>query len=79
MYDFTYIFISHDLAVVKFISDRIAVMKDGKIVEIGYSDEIYNAPKNPYTEKLIKSIPSADLENIRRNMLKRKLQKTKPA
>jgi peptide/nickel transport system ATP-binding protein len=77
LYDFTYIFISHDLAVVKFISDRIAVMKDGKIVEIGYANDIYEHPKEAYTEKLIKSIPNADLENIRRNMLKRKLQKSK--
>jgi peptide/nickel transport system ATP-binding protein len=77
LYDFTYIFISHDLAVVKFISDRIAVMKEGKIVEIGYANDIYEHPKEAYTEKLIKSIPNADLENIRRNMLKRKLQKSK--
>ncbi len=79
MYNFTYIFISHDLAVVKFISDRIAVMQAGKIVEIGYSEDIYNNPQEEYTKKLIKAIPTADLENIRRNMLRRKLQKSKTA
>ena len=54
----TYIFISHDLTVVKFISDKIAVMNKGKIVELSDSDEIYKNPKNPYTRKLIKAIPS---------------------
>ncbi len=54
----TYIFISHDLSVVRFISDRVAVMKDGKIVETGTADEIYNHPKTDYTKKLIESIPA---------------------
>jgi len=53
----TYIFISHDLSVVKFMSDRILVMKDGKIIEEGVGEEIYTNPKNKYTEKLINSIP----------------------
>jgi peptide/nickel transport system ATP-binding protein len=55
-FGFTYIFISHDLFVVKFISDRIAVMKDGKIIETGISEEIYRSPVNDYTKKLIESI-----------------------
>ena len=59
----TYIFISHDLTVVKFISDKIAVMNKGKIVEYNDSDEIYKNPKNPYTRKLIEAIPS-DLKNL---------------
>ena len=54
----TYIFISHDLAVVKFISDQIAVMNKGKIVEYNESDEIYRNPQNPYTKKLLEAIPS---------------------
>jgi peptide/nickel transport system ATP-binding protein len=54
----TYIFISHDLSVVRYISDRIAVMKDGKIVELGPAEEIYNAPKSEYTKNLIASIPT---------------------
>ena len=54
----TYIFISHDLAVVKFISDQIAVMNKGKIVEYNDSDAIYKNPQNPYTKKLLDAIPS---------------------
>jgi peptide/nickel transport system ATP-binding protein len=53
----TYIFISHDLSVVRFMSDRIIVMNRGKIEEIGTADEIINAPKSAYTRKLIDSIP----------------------
>ncbi len=56
-YGFTYIFISHDLSVVKFMSDRMAVMKDGKIEEIGDADEIYNFPKTEYTKNLIEAVP----------------------
>jgi peptide/nickel transport system ATP-binding protein len=53
----TFIFISHDLAVVKFISDRISVMKDGKIIETGSSSEIYRNPATEHTKKLIEAIP----------------------
>ena len=53
----TYIFISHDLSVVKFMSDRMAVMKNGKIIEIDDADEIYYNPKTEYTRKLIEAIP----------------------
>jgi peptide/nickel transport system ATP-binding protein len=56
-FGFTYIFISHDLSVVKFISDRIAVMKDGKIIETGLADEVYRSPKSEYTKNLIATIP----------------------
>jgi peptide/nickel transport system ATP-binding protein len=55
--NFTCIFISHDLSVVKFISDRMVVMNKGKIEEMGFSDEIYNNPKKEYTQKLIEAIP----------------------
>ncbi|MGB3496406.1 MAG: ABC transporter ATP-binding protein [Elainellaceae cyanobacterium] len=61
----TYIFISHDLSVVKFVSDRIMVMNRGRIEEIGLADEIYNHPQQDYTRQLIAAIPDADLENIR--------------
>lgn len=54
---FTVIFISHDLSVVRYISDRIMVMNAGKIEEIGDADEIYFAPQSGYTKKLIASIP----------------------
>ena len=56
-FGFTYIFISHDLAVVKYMADKLLVMNKGKIVETGESDSVYNAPKNEYTRKLIASIP----------------------
>ena len=53
----SYIFISHDLAVVKYISDRVMVMNDGNIVEMADSDEIYRNPREEYTRKLLSSIP----------------------
>lgn len=56
-FKFTYIFISHDLGVVKFMSDRMVVMQKGRIVEMGDADEIYNSPKSEYTRNLIHSIP----------------------
>ena len=54
---FTCIFISHDLSVVKFISDRMIVMNKGKIEEMGASDDIYNNPQKEYTKRLIEAIP----------------------
>ncbi len=56
-YKFTYIFISHDLSVVKFMSDRMAVMQNGKIVEFNDADEIYFNPQTEYSKNLIESIP----------------------
>jgi peptide/nickel transport system ATP-binding protein len=53
----SYIFISHDLAVVKYISDEVMVMNQGEIVEIANSDEIYRHPRQPYTKKLLSAIP----------------------
>lgn len=63
-FKFTYIFISHDLSVVKFMSDRMVVMNKGQIEEMGVADEIYNHPKNEYTQKLIAAIPKGRLEDI---------------
>lgn len=57
-YHFTYIFISHDLSVVKFMSDRMAVMQNGRIVELNDADEIYFNPQTDYTKKLIAAIPA---------------------
>lgn len=56
-FDFTYIFISHDLAVVKYMSDQLVVMNQGKIEEIGDADAIYARPEKEYTRKLIEAIP----------------------
>jgi peptide/nickel transport system ATP-binding protein len=57
-FGYTSIFISHDLSVVRYISDRIMVMYKGKIVESGPSGQVYNSPKSPYTQKLLGSIPA---------------------
>ena len=56
-YHLTYIFISHDLSVVKYMSDRMAVMQNGKIVELNEADTIYSHPQTDYTRKLIDAIP----------------------
>ena len=64
-FQLTYIFISHDLSVVKFLSDRILVMNQGKIVESGTSESIYLEPKEEYTQKLIAAIPTGSPERIR--------------
>ncbi len=56
-FGFTYIFISHDLAVVKYMSDQLVVMNQGKIEEIGDADTIYKNPQSSYTKKLIEAIP----------------------
>lgn len=60
-YHFTYIFISHDLSVVKFMADRIAVMQQGVIVEIGEADALCSHPQTEYTKKLISAIPKGIL------------------
>lgn len=62
-FDLTLLFISHDLSVVKYISDRIIVLKNGTLVEIGSSDEIFNSPKTEYTKNLINSIPGGESNN----------------
>lgn len=67
-FKFTYIFISHDLSVVKFMSDRMVVMNKGKIEEIGYADDIYSNPQTEYTRKLINAIPKGELEDIQRSI-----------
>jgi peptide/nickel transport system ATP-binding protein len=67
----TYIFISHDLSVVKFVSDRIMVMNRGQIEEIGPADDIYNHPAREYTRQLVRAIPNAGLDEIRKRQMAR--------
>jgi peptide/nickel transport system ATP-binding protein len=56
-YAMSYVFISHDLAVVKYMADEVMVMKDGEVVELAGSDEIYSNPQHPYTKLLLSSMP----------------------
>jgi peptide/nickel transport system ATP-binding protein len=67
----TYIFISHDLSVVKFMSDRIMVMNRGKIEEMGSAESIYRSPEKDYTRQLIASIPTGTLERIQQQQERR--------
>ncbi len=67
-FNFTYIFISHDLSVVKFMSDRMVVMNKGRIEEIGDADDIYNNPQTEYTKRLISAIPKGQVEDIKKAM-----------
>lgn len=59
-FNLTYLFISHDLNVIRFISDRVAVMYLGKIVELALNNDIYNRPLHPYTRMLLSAVPSCD-------------------
>ena len=68
----TYIFISHDLSVVKFMSDMMAVMLDGKIVEQGPSEAIYRTPREEYTRSLIEAVPDDTIANIERRQHERR-------
>jgi len=63
-YGLSYIFISHDLAVVKYISDQVMVMNKGEVVEIGDADELYRNPRHPYTRTLLGAIPRSPDVNV---------------
>lgn len=62
-HNLTYLFITHDLGVVRHISDRIGVMYFGNIVELGSAEEIFNNPKHPYTKQLLNAIPRMDIDD----------------
>jgi len=65
----TCLFISHDLEVIKIMTDRVAVMYLGKLVEIGKTDEIFNVAKHPYTKALLSAIPVADPDATRKKII----------
>ena len=64
----TYLFITHDLSVAKYMSDRIFVMNQGRIIESGTPEQIFNQPQNDYTRALIQAIPKGDVEDIRKRL-----------
>ena len=74
-FGFTYMFISHDLSIVKFMSDRMIVMKDGKIEEIGDADDIYTNPQSDYTRSLIEVIPKGEIADIERSIQEKKARR----
>ncbi len=73
-HNLTYIFISHDLSVVKFMSDMMAVMNKGKLIEIGPSEMIYQTPRDEYTRNLINSVPTDDRMQIKKRIEHRRKQ-----
>lgn len=71
----TYLFISHDLSVIKYISDRVAVMYLGNLVELAETEELYSNPMHPYTEALLAAIPTTDPDSKRTNNIRRRYSK----
>ena len=65
-FDLTYVFISHDLSVIRQISDRIAVMYLGRVVELVDSEGLYREPRHPYTASLLSAVPRADQAGVTR-------------
>jgi len=68
-FDLTYLFISHDLGVVRHISDKIIVMYLGKIMEISESEALFNRPRHPYTKALLSAIPTIDFDNPKEKII----------
>ena len=65
----TYLFISHDLSVVRYISDRIGVMYLGNIVELGTAETVFSDPRHPYTVALLSSIPTTDMDSLKKERI----------
>ena len=64
-FQLTYVFISHDLSVVRYIADDVMVMYKGEVVEAGSRDAVFSAPKHPYTQTLFAATPRTDVAHIR--------------
>ncbi|MDW3646132.1 MAG: ABC transporter ATP-binding protein [Bacteroidia bacterium] len=73
----TYIFISHDLSVVKFMSDRILVMKEGKIVEAEDAEKLYSDPQTEYTRSLIEAVPEGSMDSLKAALQRRETKREK--
>ena len=71
-FNLTYVFISHDLSVVRYIADEVMVMYFGEAVEYGSREEVFSDPKHDYTRTLFKATPKADIESIRARVAKKK-------
>lgn len=75
-FNLTYVFISHDLSVVRYIADEVMVMYFGEVVEYGTRDEVFENPKHDYTKKLFAATPHTGIEAIRARIMQRKADKT---
>jgi ABC-type oligopeptide transport system ATPase subunit len=71
-FQLTYLFIAHDLAVVRSMSDRIAVMNKGRLVEIGPAEEVYTTPKDEYTKALLAAVPVPDPRRMKERKKERR-------